>query len=81
MKGLVGGAARGSNCRKIWTIAVMTAALPGGKPKQHNLLGGGRHVKFAPMSAPRPTGDRQEYLDAIVSFAGAGPATESLSQL
>ena len=23
------------------------------------------------MSAPRPTGDRQKYLDAIVSFAGA----------
>ena len=24
------------------------------------------------MSAPRPTGERQEHLDAIVSFAGAG---------
>ena len=30
------------------------------------------HFKLAPMSAPGPTGERQEQLDAIVSFAGAG---------
>ena len=30
------------------------------------------HVKLSPMSAPGPTGERQEHLDAIVSFAGAG---------
>ena len=30
------------------------------------------HVKSSPMSAPGPTGERQEHLDAIVSFAGAG---------
>ena len=30
------------------------------------------HFKLAPISAPGPTGERQEQLDAIVSFAGAG---------
>ena len=30
------------------------------------------HVKLAPTSAPGPTGERQEHLDAIVAFAGAG---------
>ena len=30
------------------------------------------HVKLSPMSAPGPTGERQEHLDATVSFAGAG---------
>ena len=30
------------------------------------------HVKLAPMSAPGAAGERQEHLDAIVSFAGAG---------
>ena len=30
------------------------------------------HVKLARMSAPGPTGERQEHVDAIVSFAGAG---------
>ena len=30
------------------------------------------HVKLSPMSAPGPTGERQEHLDAVVSFAGAG---------
>ena len=30
------------------------------------------HVKMAPMSAPSPTGERQEHLDAIIYFAGAG---------
>ena len=30
------------------------------------------HVKLSPMSAPSRTGERQEHLDAIVSFAGAG---------
>ena len=30
------------------------------------------HVKLAPMSAPRPTGERQEHLDEITSIAGAG---------
>ena len=30
------------------------------------------HVKLSPMSASGPTGERQEHLDAIVSFAGAG---------
>ena len=33
------------------------------------------HVKLSPMSGPGPTGERQEHLDAIVSFAGAGQAT------
>ena len=30
------------------------------------------HIKLSPMSAPGPIGERQEHLDAIVSFAGAG---------
>jgi hypothetical protein len=30
------------------------------------------HVKLTPLSAPGPTGDRQEHLDAVVDFAGAG---------
>ena len=30
------------------------------------------HVKMAPLSAPGPSGDRQEHLDAVVDFAGAG---------
>ena len=30
------------------------------------------HVKLAPISAPGSTGERQEYLDAIIYFAGAG---------
>ena len=30
------------------------------------------HVKLAPMNAPCPTGERQEHLDAVMSFAGAG---------
>ena len=30
------------------------------------------HVRLALMSAPGPTGERQEHLDAIISFAGAG---------
>ena len=29
------------------------------------------HVKLARMSAPGPTGERQEYLDAVISFVGA----------
>ena len=29
-------------------------------------------VKLAPMNAPGPTGERQEHLDAIIAFAGAG---------
>ena len=28
------------------------------------------HVKLSPMSAPGPTGEWQEHLDAVVSFAG-----------
>ena len=30
------------------------------------------HAKQAPMSAAGPTGERQEHLGAIISFAGAG---------
>ena len=30
------------------------------------------HVKLAPMSAPGRSGERQEHLDAIIAFAGAG---------
>ena len=30
------------------------------------------HVKLSPMSAPGPTGERQEHLDANASFAGLG---------
>ena len=30
------------------------------------------HVKLAPMRAPGPAGERQEHLDAIIAFAGAG---------
>jgi hypothetical protein len=30
------------------------------------------HVRLAPLSAPGPTGDRQEHLDAVVDLAGAG---------
>ena len=29
------------------------------------------HVKLAPMSAPGPAGERQEHLDAAISFVGA----------
>ena len=28
------------------------------------------HVKLAPVSAPGPTGERQEHLDANIAFAG-----------
>ena len=31
-----------------------------------------QYVQLAPMIAPGPTGARQEHLDAIISFAGAG---------
>ena len=30
------------------------------------------HVKLAPMRAPGATGERQEHLDAVIPFAGAG---------
>ena len=30
------------------------------------------HVKLPPVRAAGPTGERQEHLDAVVSFAGAG---------
>ena len=30
------------------------------------------HIKLAPMNAPGPIGERQEHLDAIISFAGVG---------
>ena len=30
------------------------------------------HVQLAPMSAPGLTGERQEHLDVIIAFAGAG---------
>ena len=30
------------------------------------------HVKLSPLSAPGPAGERQEHLDATVSFAGSG---------
>ena len=30
------------------------------------------HVELSPVGAPGPTGERQEHLDAIVSFAGGG---------
>ena len=30
------------------------------------------HVKLSPTSAPGPAGERQEHLNAVVSFAGAG---------
>ena len=29
------------------------------------------HVKLSPVSAPGPTDERQEHLDAVVFFAGA----------
>ena len=31
-----------------------------------------RHVKLAPMRAPGPTGQRQEPMDSVISFVGAG---------
>ena len=39
------------------------------------------HVKLSPVSAPGPTGNRQEHLDAIVSFAGAGQRRRGLDIL
>ena len=30
------------------------------------------NVKLALVGAPGPTGERQEHLDAVISFAGAG---------
>ena len=39
------------------------------------------HVKLALMSAPCPTGERQEHLDAIISFAGAGQRRRLLQRL
>ena len=34
------------------------------------------HVKLSPISAPGPTGEQQEHLDAIVSFAGGDACFE-----
>ena len=33
------------------------------------------------MSAPGPTGERQEHLDAVISFAGAGQRRRLLRRL
>ena len=30
------------------------------------------HVKLAPISAPGPTVEREEHLEAVISFGGAG---------
>ena len=40
-----------------------------------------RPVKLSPMSAPGPTGERQEHLDAIVSFARANQRRRLFRQL
>ena len=47
-----------SAMREQWRSKTAIASLP--------------NVKLARMSAPGPTGERQEHLDAIISFAGAG---------
>ena len=76
MKGLVGGAVQGSaHCRKNRTTAEAARAAWGGgryKAARSARREQGRsktgiaslpHVKLAPMSAPGPTGERQEHLD------------------
>ena len=40
--------------------------------KQRTGLASLPHVRLAPLSAPGPTGDRMEHLEAIIAFAGAG---------
>ena len=85
VKGLVGGAAQGSaDCRKNWTTASIPRTSGSGElagARQRGAREQGRsktavaslpHVKLAPMSAPGLKGERQELLDAIISFAGAG---------
>ena len=39
------------------------------------------HVKLSPVSAPGPSGERQEHLDAIVSFARGGQRRRLLPRL
>jgi len=39
--------------------------------RERTSMAGIPYVKLAPLSAPGPTGDRQEHLDAIIDFAGA----------
>ena len=43
-----------------------------GTRPQQNRYASLPHVKLASMSAPGPTGERQEHLDAITAFARAG---------
>ena len=83
MKGLVGGAAAGYS---LAPAEVHTPQAQNGlKQRRHKetrsaVREQGRsktgiaslHVKLAPMSAPGPSGERQEHLDAIIPFEGAG---------
>ena len=87
MKGR-GAAQGSADCRKNWTTALIPRARAleltakaaraacGDAMREQGRSKTGipslPHVKLAPMSAPGPTGERQEHLDAIVSFAGAG---------
>ena len=85
--GLVGGVAKGSaECRKNWTTALIPRSSGSGThPTSAECAEAGwnagrnktgiaslPHVKLAPMSALGPTGERQEHLGAIISFAVAG---------
>ena len=71
MKGLAGGAAAGSaECWKQWTTALIHRLAKVLIPRIRSELR--RHSRYAPTSQPGSTGERQEHLDAIITFASAG---------
>ena len=58
----------GANCLERWKVEHGTKLDEGAGPNQNRYC----FAAARPMSAPGPTGERQEHLDAIVFFAGAG---------
>ena len=50
-------------------------AQPGKDAARRVLLASLPHVKLASITAPGPSGERQQHLDAIIAFAGAGQGT------
>ena len=84
IKGPVGSAVAGTAAqRKLWTALIASSSEP--EPAQATLYTRRTTKRTepqqnrariapsqAPMSAPGPTGERQEHSDGIVAFAGAG---------
>ena len=65
----------GSNCLGRWTVQKKARSATREQGRTRTGIASLPHVKLSPMSGPGPTGERQEHLDAIVSFAGARQAT------